>query len=228
LEITEKNNTNFTTDENKKDARQRGFFLVGMISSSIVLLYLLIIDTISIIDFCIPIILFIISFIVRVCGNKKISNIICIIVVALVFIIPSYNEMSISNYNKQFLKYQETEDYRDIIKAKNLERLINKVIKNNKKGKQVTIIYEDTNYTSTDELKQLLSKLNTNQPYFCSNQYDENGDYIESITLSTYINKDLRELLEEFNNYNRFFGEDISGYNVGMLIKIAKRISNRL
>lgn len=96
----------------------------------------------------------------------------------------------IENYNKQFLQYQKSEStyWASPRYVSDVEGLINTTIKNNKSGRKTIIIYEKTNYTSPDELRQLLSKINTNKSYSLNIKYDNNYDYIESITLSSYVN----------------------------------------
>lgn len=87
--------------EKKKNGIQRRFYIWGMILSIVGLIYLGLSDEISGIVFFIPIILFVISFIVRLNKNKKVSNIICAISVALVCLIGVWvgisNKMITSN-----------------------------------------------------------------------------------------------------------------------------------
>ncbi len=70
--------------EKKKSKIQRRFYVWGMILAIIDLIYLGLAGEISGIMFFIPIILFIVSFNVRSNKNKKLSNIICAISIALV------------------------------------------------------------------------------------------------------------------------------------------------
>lgn len=183
---SEKSKTISTEEFEKKNNRiQRRLYMWGMILAIIGLLFLAMSEEISAITFFIPIILFIISFIIRLNKKKKISNIICAISVVLVCLIGAWVGISnkmIENYNKQFLQYQKSRYVSDV------EGLINTTIKNNKSGRKTIIIYEKTNYTSPDELRQLLSKINTNKSYSLNIKYDNNYDYIESITLSSYVN----------------------------------------
>lgn len=179
--------------EKKKNGIQRRFYIWGMILSIVGLIYLRLSNEISGIVFLVPIILFVISFIVRLNKNKKVSNIICAISVALVCLIGVWVGISnkmIENYNKQFLQYQKSEStyWASPRYVSDVEGLINTTIKNNKSGRKTIIIYEKTNYTSPDELRQLLSKINTNESYYLNIKYDNNYDYIESITLSSYVN----------------------------------------
>lgn len=71
--------------------------------------------------------------------------------------------------------------------------LINTVIKNNEKDKKyrkITIIYQNTKYTSTEELKQLYKKLDTSNNYYAEYGYDYWNYYIKSITLSQLSTED--------------------------------------
>ena len=170
---SEKSKTISTEEFEKKNNRiQRRLYMWGMILAIIGLLFLAMSEEISAITFFIPIILFIISFIIRLNKKKKISN------------------KMIENYNKQFLQYQKSEStyWASPRYVSDVEGLINTTIKNNKSGRKTIIIYEKTNYTSPDELRQLLSKINTNKSYSLNIKYDNNYDYIESITLSSYVN----------------------------------------
>lgn len=206
--------------EKKKSKIQRRFYVWGMILAIIGLIYLGLAKEISGIIFFIPIILFIVSFIKRLNKNIKASNIICAISVALVCLMGIWVNISnkmIEDYNKQFLQYQKSESsYRDSpTYVSDIEGLINTAIKNNKNGRKTTIVYQNTNYTTPDELKQLLSKLNTDKSYSLKIKRDKNYDYIESITLNLYIN----QLLREFQEYE---GNNRSGSIVKTLIQLVK------
>ena len=215
----------------KKNSIQSIFYVWGIIFSIIGLIYLWLSDELSIITFFIPVILVIasftfrlhlISFMFNLKNNKKISNIICGIAVTFVCIIVLWNvvpNMIIKNYNEQFLQYKEPFlQYNNgftYYYASDVEGLINTAIKNNKTGKKVTIIYQDTNYTSVDELKQLLNELNTDQNYCMGTTYDNH--YIESIILSKYVRSYpyLIDILE-------YDGEQRSGSRVNDLIQLAR------
>lgn len=211
--------------EKKKNKIQRRFYVWSIILSIIGLIYLGLSSEISGLIFFIPIILFIISIIVRLNKNKKVSNIICGISVALVCIIALWVGISnkmIENYNKQFLQYQKSESsyWASPRYVSDVEGLINSAIKNNKSGRKVTIIYQNTNYTSIDELKQLLGILSANKNYSMETKYDKNYDYIESITLSKYINEYLRDLLQ-------YEGERQRGSSVKTLIQnVRSKVAN--
>lgn len=211
--------------EKKKNKIQRRFYVWGMILAIIGLIYLGLLGDISGFVFFIPIILFIVSIIVRLNKNKKVSNIICGIAVGLVCLIGIWIGISnkmVEDYNNQFLKYQISESsYRLSPRyVSDIEGLINTTIKNNKSGRKTTIIYQNTNYTSPDELRQLLSKLNTSKSYSLNIKYDSNYDYIESITLTSYINQSLRDL-EQYEGTNQ------RGSLVKNLIQLARsKVSN--
>lgn len=208
--------------EKKKNGIQRRFYIWGMILSIVGLIYLGLSDEISGIVFLIPIILFVISFIVRLNKNKKVSNIICAISVALVCLIGVWVGISnkmIENYNNQFLQYQKSKSsyWADLRYVSDVEGLINTTIKNNKSGRKTIIIYENTNDTSPDELRQLLSKINTNKNYTLNIKYDKNYDFIESITLTSYINQSFRGL-------QQYEGSNQRGSMVKSLIQQARSI----
>lgn len=211
--------------EKKKNKIQRRFYVWSIIFSIIGLIYLGLSSEISGVIFVIPIILFIISIIVRLNKNKKVSNIMCGISVALVCIIALWVGISnkmIENYNKQFLQYQKSESsyWASQRYVSDVEGLINSAIKNNKSGRKVTIIYQNTNYTSIDELKQLLGILSANKNYSIETKYDKNYDYIETITLSKYVNEYLRDLLQ-------YEGERQRGSSVKALIQnVRSKVAN--
>lgn len=198
--------------EKKKSTIQRRFYVWGMILAIIGLIYLALSEEISVIVFFIPIILFVISFSIRLKKNKKASNIICAISVIFVCIIGSWVGLSnkmIENYNKQFLQYEKSESsYRFGPKyVSDIVGFINTTIQNNKSGKNTTIVYKNTNYTSPDELRQLLSLLNTNKKYALNIKTDDNNNYIESITLTSYIPYSLNEF-KKYEDY-RITGREI-------------------
>ena len=192
----------------KKNKIQRRVYLWSMILSIIGLIYLGENGEISIITFFIPILLFVISIIVRLNKNKKLSNKICAISVALVCIIALWGGVSnkiVENYNKQFLQYQNSESnyWASPRYVSDVKGLINSAIENNKSVRKVTLVYQNINYTSADELRQLLSKLDTSKKYSMVTKYDNNYDYIEAITLSSYVNEYLRDLLSYEGNNQR-------------------------
>jgi membrane-associated HD superfamily phosphohydrolase len=84
-------------------------YFCGMLLAIMGLLYLAKSDEITSITFFIPIVLFVISIILRLIKNKKVSNIIWIISMALVCIIGARVGISNYNYNKQFMQYMEKE-----------------------------------------------------------------------------------------------------------------------
>ena len=84
-------------------------YFCGMLLAIMGLLYLAKSDEITSITFFIPIVLFVISIILRLIKNKKASNIIWIISVVLVCIIGARVGISNYNYNKQFMQYMEKE-----------------------------------------------------------------------------------------------------------------------
>lgn len=154
--------------------------------------------------------------------KKFVGRILCGIAVALVCIIALWVGISnkmIENYNKQFLQYDKKSSYWHPSYVSDVEGLINSVIKNNKSDRKLTIIYQNTNYTSIDELKQLLSKLSTDKNYSMEIKYDKKYDYIESITLSTYVNQEVRNFLRNIVQYE---GKQQSGNSVKTLINSAQ------
>ncbi len=160
-------------------------YIVEIILSVIVIIYLNLNEEISIFNYLLPIILFIISIIIRLNRDKEISNFICgvsVIIVCIITLCIGISKKMIENYNNQFLQYKEgiygNDEY-----SVDVKKIINKAIENNKSGKKVTFIYEDVNYTSVDELGQLLNELNTRKKCLMTIEYDNNDDYIESITL---------------------------------------------
>jgi hypothetical protein len=162
----------------------RIFYFVGMAISIIVLLYIKYEVKMTMLILFIPVIVFIISIIIRLNKNKNISNIVCEIAIVLVFIILVWSKC-IESYNEQFLQYEE---YEENNYSENYVTSVNELIKtsidNNESGRTITIIYEGTNYTSVDELNQLLQKIKINRHYTISAKSYTNLGYIEAITLS--------------------------------------------
>lgn len=206
--------------EEKKKSMQRKFYMWGMILSITGLTYLKLKYDISIIIFLIPIILFVISFMVRL-TKKKISNIICGISVLLVCIIAIWNvvpRIILENYNEQFNQYikEELPGYPSYYTT-DVEGLINSAIKNNKIGRKVNFIYQDTNYTTVDELTQLLSKLDTKKTYSVQTTYLHY--YIESITLGTYASR-------FFSDFVQFEGEQRGSVVKALLSQVQNTINS--
>lgn len=112
----------------------------------------------------------------------------------------------IENYNNQFTKYIESESsyWGTSRYISDMEGLINTVIDNNNKNKRkITIISGNTKYTSVDELKQLLNEINTKLKYEVVNGYDNNYEYIESMTISPYCNRYVKEFLQYVGKQQR-------------------------
>lgn len=143
--------------------------------------------------------------------KKKIQKRVClwstiVSLVALVCIIDLWSwvvsDINSENYNEQFTQYiKENSSYWWESKAyvSNVEGVINSAIENNRSGRKVTLVYQNINYTSADELKQLSSKLDTSKKYSIEIEYYNN--YIETITLSSYVAKNLEDFLSfEGNN----------------------------
>lgn len=215
-------NENNEKIEKEKNDIQRTFYRLGMLLSITGLIYFGISREISGIVFCVPIILFVISFIVGLNNNKKVSYIICAISVALVCLIGVWVGISnkmINDYNNQFLQYQKKEpswSYCPFLRyVSDVKELINTAIKSNKSDRKTTIIYQNVSYTSPDELKQLLEKLNTSKKYSLDINYDKNHDYIESITL-TSITLNIRDLQK--------YGNCIEGDKVKVIINEAMKM----
>ena len=187
-------NSNNKKIEKKKNIVEFIFYICIIILSTLVLIYLSSNWKTSTIIIFIPIILFIISLIFRMFKKRKISNILCGASVVLICIIITHYIM-IGNYNNQFTKYIDNIDsyYAEPRYTSDVEGLITAAINNNRIGRKITLIYQNTNYTSVDELKQLLNKLNTRVKYSITLNYNHNYyndySYIESITLDSYVNR---------------------------------------
>lgn len=203
--LSEFGNVSVEELEKKKSIIQLCFYICAIVLSLLGLKYLELSDEISSITFFIPIALFFISIIARLIKHKKISNIICIISVVLVCTIAAWIVISnkiVETYNKQFLQYieKETSYWGSPTYVTNMEGLINSAIKNNKSGRKTTLIYLSKEYTSPNELEQLLEKINTNKTYNTYVQYDYyDGErkYIEYITL---ISHDTYDFYSEIRN----------------------------
>lgn len=209
--------------EKKKHKIQRRLYVWGMILAIIGLIYLGLAGEISVVAFFIPIILFIISIIVRLSKNKKVSNIICAISIVFICLMGLSNKM-IESYNEQFLQYEESENQFSAPYVSDVEGLINTAIKNNKSGRKTTFIYQNTNYTSSDELKQLLSKLNTDGRYNIDIEYNNDNDYINngyinSITLVSYINGAVMD------TFYRYEGKRLGSGVIGLTWSIEDIVS---
>ena len=148
--------------EKRKNKLQRKFYVWGMILAIIVLMILALNNTILKEALFIPIIWFIVSIIFRINKDKKVSNIIWAITVALVCLMVVASGIA-RFHNDQYQEYKyglgrETPDFYSYYNISTTEDLINTLIENNKIGIKTTIIYQDVKYTSPEELKQLLNK----------------------------------------------------------------------
>ena len=132
------------------------------------------------------------------------------------------SEKNIENYNQQFLQYlkddengfaykvdgenvsiyKATNDILDYGYTDNVEGLINTVTKNNKNERKVTMIYQDKEYTSADELNVLLNGLDTNKKHTMECRIDLTSKYITEIELGTYIYPELITLLHGYYRDN--------------------------
>lgn len=204
--------------EKKKNRIERRLYIWSMILSIIILMYLDLKNEISGIRFFVPIILFIISFIIRLFKKRKISNIICVISIGLVLGNIVLN-IHIKNYNNQFIKYETRNEALPIIS--DIDGLINTAIKNNRIGRKVTIVYQNKNYTSVNELQQLLSKINKNKKYISSFEYDKNYEYIENIDLCSSGNLLLWDCVKDVKD-GKLEGEYLKYITLNNIISAIK------
>jgi energy-coupling factor transporter transmembrane protein EcfT len=210
-----KKEANLSKEERKKNRIQRLLYILGIVLSIAGLIFLKENYNVSTIVYVICIILLIASFILRKCKKKKASNIICAISIVLVFIIIIGFYTMVDNWNNKFLQYQQSDNKFIYIRqdyVSDIEGLINTTIKNNETSRVVTLIYNDTNYTSTEELEMLLNMLNTSKNYSVVNKYDKN-DCIKSINISEYIDFYFKDL----TNYE---GKQVKGQKVKTLIAL--------
>ena len=125
----------------------------------------------------------IISIIFNIKKHKKISNIIFTISIILLCVINLFYITS-KNYNSQFSQYNT------ISNESSMSELINATIEHNSKfEKKITLIYQNTNYTSVEELEQLLNNIDMDigkfEEYKCSKYYNCIG-YINTIELKIH------------------------------------------
>ncbi len=183
--------------EKKKNRIQRRFYIWGMILSTIGLIYLGLNEEISKFSFFILIILFVISIIIRLNKNKKLSNIICGISVILVCIITLWIGISniiIENYNNQisevspelinlynsFLHYEGKQQKGTLVKSlildaedkanyrEGYEKIKFKITYN-----QTTIIDIDAN--NLDEISNLRKQISNTEKYDIEIQGDSDS-----------------------------------------------------
>lgn len=200
-EYNSKKSTVLNSDdiEKRKHRIQRRVYIWSVILSIAGLIYLWLNDQISNKVLIIFIIIFIISFTIRLYKKKKVSNIICgISVMIILWNIVSYK--IVVNYNHQFYKYEHRMGLEE--RVSEVEGLINTIINNNKIGKKVTLVYQNTNYTSTDELKELLNKVNKSKDYYVIDYKFDKNNYIESIALNTTASEYSSTLQEEYEGKN--------------------------
>lgn len=166
----------------------------------------------------IPIILFIILIIIRLKENKKISNIISIILIGFIYIVAiiSYiKEMKIEDYNENFERYIEYDVLIQEQYTRNIEGFVKTAMKSNASNRKVSIWYEEEKYTSIEELEDLLNKLDINTEYSINIEYDKNENYIEKISINEYISREKKELSNKISKYD---GNVVSGASVKSLI----------
>ena len=182
--------------EKRKNKLQKKFYVWGMILAIAVLVDLYStnnhMNSFSEWIFCIPIILFIVSLIVRLNKNRKVSYIIYAVSATLVCLMVVSNRIII-NYNYQFQDFQERISryqyfFKTAYSISTTEDLVDTLIENNKRGIKTTIIYQDVKYTSPEELKQLLKenkeKFSKDHYYVTWNvQYGKILHYVKTIEL---------------------------------------------
>ena len=217
--------------EKKKNKIHNFVYICVMILATIGLIHLVDIpEGILTILFFLPLVLFAISLIERYEENDiKVSNMLCgiaVVLVCLLGIIVGISNRIIKNYNNQFLQYIKSEYAREGNQeyVRDVNNLINTTINNNNNNKRKTIlIYEGTEYSSPNELRQLLTKININKSYALKILYDKH--YIKYITLTPYISTSLKESRMELEGYE---GKQ-RGYSIMQLIddaEILVRIKN--
>ena len=154
------------------------------------------------------IVLYCSSFATRMRKNRKASNILCMIAIFLMIIMWGSFPLSkarIDNYNAKFINY--IENYDAYITSPryttDVEGLINTIINHNKYSrKKVSITYDEKEYVSSDELRQLLEGLDKERFYKVETQYDENSEYIEKFSLTSSLDVVLN-ICKKYDGVNR-------------------------
>lgn len=216
LKVTKKKNDKPLSEEEKKIKRnklQQELYACGILFAIIGHFYSCIKFELSVFWFFDGLSGIIASIIARLTKNKKASNIIGGIVIALIIVITIISQIQIvmiNNYNKKFYNYiQSEESYLPSGRyVTNTKGLIEAAINNNKSGRKVTVIYNGTNYTTASELNQLLNIINNAKKYYVSEQYDKEDQYIEKITLIPYIYRRL-PILANYQGTNNMIGNEV-------------------
>lgn len=161
----------------------------------------------------------IISAITRLNKNKKISSIIltAFIIFSCSIVYSNYiKEINKDNFNRQFSEYMtRTESY---IYTERIEDLLNTLIENNQNSKRkITLIYNNKNYMSVNEIKLVLDNINKNKYYSVRTNFE--NQYIESIEISKFYSY----LLSEVKDYDK---SNVASYVVtSVLSRIDSQIS---
>lgn len=168
-------------EENKKKLNKTGnrIYVWGIILAIMGHLLSLLYFGFNKLLFCIPIIIFIVSIIMRK-KIKKISNILCIISICIICVIPivcSIKENAVEQYNSKFPDSYKGLNYNDVIE------LINKVTENNETNKnKITVKYNYKEYKTSVELNNLIHILNKKYEYYIStNGFSHGREYITEI-----------------------------------------------
>ena len=222
------NSLNPENIEKKKNRIQMGLYLSGLaIALSCLILFYINKEEIDIFALIIPIMIIVISFIVRLLKMKKASNIllgISVVLVCLIGIWVGITNKQIQDYNNKFLNLEEFNEtsihYGYYIN--DVESFINAAIENNKNDRKLSIEYNDTSYTSPEELEELLSKVNKNLKYKAENIYDVNNDYIESIKLNIYVNEEVSWFISYYDR-KQLRGSDVRLFIDSLVIELRER-----
>ena len=194
VNVENTNTINSVTVEKKKNIVQMGLYISGMILAIICLVFLFFyIEKIDLVMLILPIVLFVFSIIFRLLKNKYVSNRLFIISICLVGSIVLWVVVSLilsNNYNEKFLNYEiyNSEPVNRDYYISDVEGFINTVKSNNTFGRKVSIEVNGNFYTTTEELDELLRKINKPMKYKVTDTYTKYNHYLKSVKLSMYLN----------------------------------------
>ena len=125
------------------------------------------------------------------------------------------NENLSENYNDRIDEYLGHSSLYTRRIIRNVERLVNVLADNNKNTRKTSIIYKENEYVNPDDLKELLSIIDTNRAYDFYLTYDNFG-FMKSIEIT-------ESLYSLFLNFSKKENEIIKGREIKKLLNDANR-----
>ncbi len=226
-------NENIEKDDNNQKNKVLKQFVFNMIFVGIIIFIMIIHGFLrnrnTRFAFWIPNLILIFAIIFRFLKKKKMSNIIFIIGILVIFVINIYFT-NVEIFNKNVLKDTTYIHYTGDSYIEDKDNFINEIINlNENKNSNIILTYDGKNYKTTEELNTLLKILKEDKKssYVVKDTYDlyTGGDnYINNLTIEENKNKRIifstlsTEEIEKINESYYSFGGNQSASNVKQLI----------